>query len=77
MIGLNIFRILNCLDAVWKQFGFSKAEQLNLTSVAWLTQDRILTGTFTGRLLLIDNGDLKAIFNAEELSILQIKVKEE
>lgn len=77
VVGLNVFRILTCLDTNWKQYGFNKAEQLNLTTVVWLSQDRILTGTDSGSLIIIESGDLKAIFNASDLLVMQLKVKEE
>lgn len=59
---------------MWRQFGFSKADQINVTCVAWLTQDRVLAGTVDGRLLSFENGELKGIFVASELTILNFKV---
>lgn len=76
-VGTNVFRILACSDYNWKQYGYNKADQLILTTVAWISQDRVLTGTKNGTLLLIESGDLKAIFNVNDLPVMQLKVKDE
>lgn len=77
MVGENVFRILACQDTNWKQYGFNKADQLNLTTVQWLNQDRIIAGTDDGRLLIVESGDLKCVFYAQDLILMQLKSKDE
>jgi len=64
-------------ETVWRQYGFQKADQVNVTTAAFLGSDRVLVGTADGRLLLIDNGELKAVYNADSVEFIEIAEKEE
>lgn len=64
-------------ETVWRQYGFQKAEQINVTTAAWLTSDRILCGTADGKLLLIEGGELKAVFDAVTVTFINAKEKDE
>ncbi|XP_050525213.1 cilia- and flagella-associated protein 57-like isoform X2 [Daktulosphaira vitifoliae] len=74
-VGKGLFRLMTITDSVWRQYGFQKAENLDLTSVCWLNGDRILAGTVDGRIILIENGDLIAIYNAKTTTTLDPKLK--
>lgn len=76
-MGDSLIRILACTDFNWRQYGYSKGDQWNFTSAIWLSQDRLLVGTVDGRLLVIESGELKFIFNASELTAMDLKSKEE
>lgn len=77
LVGDSLLRMMQCNDHQWKQFGYSKSEQLVFTSAIWLTQDRILTGTKNGKLLFLESGELKAVFNANDLTVMNLKIKED
>lgn len=77
LVGHQLFRMICCSDAVWRQYGFSKADQLSLTCAAWLTQDRLIAGGMNGKILLLESGELKAIYYAGDLTSINIKQKDE
>lgn len=77
MVGPGIFRLLAVSDMVWRQYGFQKAENFPLTSVCWLTPDRVMAGTKDGRLIVIEYGDLRALYRAFEVTIIDVKLKDE
>lgn len=65
-----------CQEGVWRQFGFSKADTLNVTAATWITQDRLMAGTADGKLMFIENSELKAIFWAGNLPIINLRMKD-
>lgn len=64
-------------ETVWRQYGFQKADQVDVTTAAFLGSDCILVGTSDGRLLLVDNGELKAVYDAVTVDIIAITEKDE
>lgn len=64
-------------ETVWRQYGFQKADQLIVTTAAWLTSDRVLCGTADGKLILIEAGELKAVYNAWTVFLMNVKDKDE
>ncbi|XP_044252622.1 cilia- and flagella-associated protein 57 [Tribolium madens] len=77
LVGDGLIRILACTDYTWRQYGYSKGDQWNFTSAVWLTQDRLLVGTLDGRLLVIESGELKFVFSAADLAVMDLKPKDE
>lgn len=77
MAGNQVVRILACSESVWRQYGYSKADKLNVTSVAWLSQDRLLLGSSDGKVLMIESGELKAIFSASDMPFINFKINDE
>ncbi|XP_059470478.1 cilia- and flagella-associated protein 57 [Neocloeon triangulifer] len=77
LVGPDLFRLLQLVDGSWRQFGFYKAQSYPLSSVAWLTSDRILAGTDDGRLLLIESNELRAVFRAYGLQTVALPPKNE
>lgn len=77
LIGDGLIRILACTDFTWRQYGYSKGDQWNFSSAAWLSQDRLLVGTIDGKILLLEGGELKTIFLVGNLTVIDFKVKEE
>ncbi|PNF35437.1 Cilia- and flagella-associated protein 57 [Cryptotermes secundus] len=74
IVGLQLFRLLCATEKTWRQYGWSKADSLNITSVAWLTFDSVIAGTSNGNLLLVENGELKAIYRAMDLTDINMKL---
>jgi hypothetical protein len=76
IVGLRLFRLLSLSDNTWRQYGWSQADALNITSVAWLSFDCVIAGTSDGDLLLVDNGKLKAVYKATGLTTIDMKLQE-
>ncbi|KAJ1523827.1 hypothetical protein ONE63_010385 [Megalurothrips usitatus] len=76
LVGPGLFRLLMVTETVWRQFGWQKADALPLSCVAYLTPERILAGTKDGRLVLVENNDLKGVFKAADIKELDPKTLE-
>ncbi|RZC27649.1 WD repeat-containing protein 65 [Asbolus verrucosus] len=77
LAGDGVIKILACTEFAWRQFGYGKGDQYNFTSATWLSQDRLLLGNVDGKILVIENGELKSIFFAGDLPTIDLKIKEE
>ncbi|XP_076813301.1 cilia- and flagella-associated protein 57-like [Clavelina lepadiformis] len=64
VIGNHIFKLFRYAEGNLKQFGFQKMEPQNFLSHAWVSDERVVVGSDTGRLLLFENGELKSEFYA-------------
>ncbi|GBP75293.1 Cilia- and flagella-associated protein 57 [Eumeta japonica] len=73
--GPYTFRIMNVSETVWRQWGWCKAENLNITSCMWLTPDRIMFGTSKGMLMLVENGEFRqnCVFRAAEVVEMSLR----
>jgi cilia- and flagella-associated protein 57 len=77
VVGPSLFRLLQLVDGSWRQFGFYKAQNYPLISVAWLTPDCLLTGTEDGRLLLVESNELRSVYKANGLQLISLPVPDE
>ncbi|XP_045476478.1 cilia- and flagella-associated protein 57 [Harmonia axyridis] len=77
LVGESLLRMLQCADFQWRQFGYSKSDQMVLNTACWLSQDRILIGTKDGKFLFLESGELKTIFQANDLPVMNLRIKEE
>ncbi|EFN86628.1 WD repeat-containing protein 65 [Harpegnathos saltator] len=75
--GPYTFRFLTIAETVWRSYGFTKAENLLICSMTWLNADRLLAGTKDGRILYLENGDLKNIYQISETVSMNLKIREE
>jgi len=75
--GSYTFKFLTCSDMIWRPYGFSKAENIIVCSMTWLDGDRLLAGTIDGRILYLENGDLKNIYNMIDTVSMNLKIREE
>ncbi|KAM3967911.1 testes of unusual size [Aphomia sociella] len=73
--GPYTFRIMNVSETVWRQWGWCKAENINITSCMWLTSDRIMFGTDSGVIMVVENGELRqnCIFRATDVTEMALK----
>ncbi|XP_006886680.1 PREDICTED: WD repeat-containing protein 65 [Elephantulus edwardii] len=55
--GNGIFKILRFTEGTLKQTNFQRGESQNYLSHAWLSDDKIIIGTNTGKLFLFESGD--------------------
>lgn len=59
MSGAGVLRLFRYSEGTLKQSSFAKMERVSVRSHAWLTADRLLAGTNSGRLLLFESGSLR------------------
>ncbi|XP_024126534.1 cilia- and flagella-associated protein 57 isoform X2 [Oryzias melastigma] len=57
--GSGVFKLLRLSEGVLKQTSTAKVENLNLLCHAWVSDDRLIAGTDTGRLLVSESGDIR------------------
>ncbi|KAL1494188.1 hypothetical protein ABEB36_009827 [Hypothenemus hampei] len=77
VIGESVLRCLGCTEFTWRQFGYNKIETVNYTSCCWISQDRLLVGNSKGKILLLETGELRAVFTVMDLPIINMKLKDE
>lgn len=77
IVGPGLFRLLSVSDTVWRQYGFQKADKIPICCVCWLNSDRVLAGTEDGRLIIVENGDLKGRYKACDFGEMDLQVVDE
>ncbi|XP_012285272.1 cilia- and flagella-associated protein 57 [Orussus abietinus] len=77
MGGPYAFKFLTVSESVWRPYGFAKADNILVSSMTWLNTDRLLAGTRDGRILYLENGDLKNIYKMQDISLMNLKIREE
>ncbi|XP_011693855.1 PREDICTED: cilia- and flagella-associated protein 57 [Wasmannia auropunctata] len=75
--GPYTFKFLIVSETVWRPYGFAKAENLLVCSMAWLDGDRLMVGTEDGRMLYLENGDLKNVYRMADTVSMNLKIREE
>ncbi|CAB0032001.1 unnamed protein product [Trichogramma brassicae] len=75
--GPFCFKFLTLSETLWRPYGFSKADNLHVTSLTWLNSDRLLAGTLDGRILYLENGELRNVFKVHETVYMNMKVRDE
>ncbi|XP_059110839.1 LOW QUALITY PROTEIN: cilia- and flagella-associated protein 57 [Peromyscus eremicus] len=55
--GNGLFKLLRFAEGTLKQTNFQRGESPNYLAHAWVSDDRIIAGTDTGRLCLFESGD--------------------
>uniref|UniRef100_A0A8D2ITN9 Cilia and flagella associated protein 57 n=1 Tax=Varanus komodoensis TaxID=61221 RepID=A0A8D2ITN9_VARKO len=57
--GNGIFKLFRYTEGTLKQTNFLRGEPQNYLSHAWLSEEKVIVGTDTGKLYLFDSGDLR------------------
>ncbi|XP_071773803.2 cilia and flagella associated protein 57 [Centroberyx gerrardi] len=57
--GTGVFKLFRYSEGALKQTSSPKVESVNLLCHAWMTEERAIAGTDTGRLLVFESGDLR------------------
>lgn len=57
--GAGVFKLFRYTEGCLKQSGLAKVESINFLSHAWMAAERVVAGTDTGRLLVLENGELR------------------
>ncbi len=64
MVGNGLFKLFRYSEGNLKQFGIQlKIEPQNYLCQAWISDERVMVGTDTGRLMLFEAGELKSEIN--------------
>lgn len=63
VVGQGIFKLFRYSEGNLKQFAFQKLDPQNFLSHVWLSDEKIVAGTDTGRLLLFESGELRNEFH--------------
>ncbi|MEQ2228963.1 hypothetical protein ILYODFUR_014018, partial [Ilyodon furcidens] len=57
--GNGVFKMFRYSEGVLKQSSIAKVEMINFLCHTWLSEDKVVAGTDTGRLLVSESGDLR------------------
>lgn len=57
--GSGMFKLFRYVDGALKQTNSAKLETQKILSHSWMSEERIIAGTETGRLLVFESGDLR------------------
>uniref|UniRef100_A0A3Q1ITP4 EML-like second beta-propeller domain-containing protein n=1 Tax=Anabas testudineus TaxID=64144 RepID=A0A3Q1ITP4_ANATE len=57
--GRGVFKLFRYSEGALKQSSFPKVETINFLCHTWATEERVIAGTDTGRLLVFESGDLR------------------
>ena len=55
--GNGMFKLLRFAEGTLKQTNFQRGEPQNYLAHTWVSEDKIIVGTDTGRLFLFESGD--------------------
>ncbi|XP_061488605.1 cilia- and flagella-associated protein 57 isoform X1 [Rhineura floridana] len=75
--GNGIFKLFRYTEGTLKQTNFLRGEPQNYLSHAWLSEEKVIVGTDTGKLYLFESGDLRWETSIERKEIICEIVKEE
>lgn len=63
IVGEKLFKLFRYSEGNLKQFAFMKTEPSSYLCLAWISEDRLVTGTTNGRIQLFEVGELKSEFS--------------
>ncbi|XP_029288716.1 LOW QUALITY PROTEIN: cilia- and flagella-associated protein 57 [Cottoperca gobio] len=61
--GTGMLKLFRYSEGALKQSSFPKVESINFLCHTWMTEERVIAGTDTGRLLVFESGDLRREIN--------------
>ncbi|CAH1154655.1 unnamed protein product [Phaedon cochleariae] len=77
VVGDSVLRCLGCQDFSWRQFGYNKIDSVVYTSCCWLSQDRLIVGSNRGKIMILETGELRAVFHASDMPIISMQARDE
>ncbi|XP_014256263.1 cilia- and flagella-associated protein 57-like isoform X2 [Cimex lectularius] len=77
LVGNEVFRMMNCVENNWQQYGYRRTESVVITKVCWISSIYAIAGTKDGRLLAMEYGDLKGVYRAAGINEIDLKIQEE
>lgn len=72
LLGPGHFRLMSQSDRIWRQYGFSRADNVPLLAACWIGPQIVLAGSKDGRLLLVSYGELRGVYEADILSEIHL-----
>lgn len=63
VVGNGVFKLFRYSEGYLKQSAFQKLEPQNYLCQSWVSDERVVVGTESGKLLLFEAGELKTEFN--------------
>ncbi|XP_030585789.1 cilia- and flagella-associated protein 57 [Archocentrus centrarchus] len=76
--GTGVFKLFRYSEGSLKQSSFAKVESINFLCHTWMSEQRVIAGTDTGRLLVFESGDLRreiSMTSVQGQSDRQVEVK--
>eukprot|EP00094_Tigriopus_californicus_P008583 TCALIF_08273-PA protein Name:"Similar to WDR65 WD repeat-containing protein 65 (Homo sapiens)" AED:0.08 eAED:0.08 QI:0/0.28/0.12/0.75/0.42/0.37/8/0/1160 len=67
IIGSGFFRMCRLTEGVLKQFGFQKGEHHQMLCHDWMNSKHVLIGTKSGKVLLLEDAELRATIDVHAL----------
>ncbi|XP_034441489.1 cilia- and flagella-associated protein 57 [Hippoglossus hippoglossus] len=67
--GTGVFKLFRYSEGALKQSSFPKVETINFLCHTWMTAERVIAGTDTGRLLVFESGDLRREINTSSQGV--------
>uniref|UniRef100_A0A3Q1GAY0 Cilia and flagella associated protein 57 n=1 Tax=Acanthochromis polyacanthus TaxID=80966 RepID=A0A3Q1GAY0_9TELE len=71
--GSGVFKLFRYSEGALRQSSFAKVESVNFLCHAWMSEERVITGTDTGRLLVFESGDLRKEISVPSKAMKKIK----
>ena len=69
--GSGVFKLFRCTEGALKQSNFLELESQNFLSHTWMSEERVIVGTDTGKLMVFESGDLRWEMNVITKSTAQ------
>lgn len=66
------FKLLNKTEKGFAPIGSIKGDGVTITSMAWLTNDVLVAGTDETDLFIVESGDLKLIYDAQQVTLIDL-----
>nr|XP_046236343.1 cilia- and flagella-associated protein 57 isoform X2 [Scatophagus argus] len=73
--GTGVFKLFRYSEGALKQSSFPKVESINFLCHTWMTEDRVIAGTDTGRLLVFESGELRREISMASKADRQVEMK--
>ncbi|KAI3369623.1 hypothetical protein L3Q82_025335 [Scortum barcoo] len=67
--GTGVFKLFRYSEGALKQSSFPKLESINFLCHTWMTEEQVIAGTDTGRLLVFESGDLRREINVASKAV--------
>lgn len=61
--GTGVFKLFRYSEGALKQSNYPKVDSINFLCHTWMTAERVIAGTDTGRLLVFESGELRREIN--------------
>ncbi|KAM9362159.1 cilia- and flagella-associated protein 57 [Symphorus nematophorus] len=74
--GTGVFKLFRYSEGALKQSSSPKVESINFLCHTWMTMERVIAGTDTGRLLVFESGDLRREIKTSDRQVELKQIKD-